>query len=100
MQSFSIRGKNRSRSDVCSVLSVRQEVARQIVSTSMERPVWQGQDALGMTPTLQPPAFMFATGIENSAPTIRNGRVRIDELEKCGHYKHWKTDFQLVKEMD
>src|SRR5262245_55892650 len=30
MQSFSIRGKNRSRSDVCSVLSVRQEVARLI----------------------------------------------------------------------
>src|ERR1044071_10138221 len=45
------------------------------------------------------PAFMFATGIENSAPTIQNGRVRVDELEKCGHYKHWRTDFELVEEM-
>ena len=32
--------------------------------------------------------FMFATGIENSIPTINNGRTRIDEMEKCGHYKH------------
>ncbi len=31
--------------------------------------------------------FMFATGIENSIPTINNGRTRIDEMEKCGHYK-------------
>src|SRR5262249_32950780 len=46
--------------------------------------------------------FMFATGIENSYPTIpgKNGkRTRVDEMEKCGHYKHWKTDFDLVKEM-
>ncbi|HEX8167255.1 MAG TPA: family 1 glycosylhydrolase [Beijerinckiaceae bacterium] len=45
------------------------------------------------------PAFMFATGIENSYPTIDNGRVRIDEMEKCGHYRHWKTDFELVQEL-
>jgi beta-glucosidase/6-phospho-beta-glucosidase/beta-galactosidase len=43
--------------------------------------------------------FMFATGIENSVPTIDNGRRRIDELEKCGFYKHWRTDFDLVQEM-
>ena len=43
--------------------------------------------------------FMFATGIENSNPTINGGRTRIDELESCGHYRHWKTDFLLVKEM-
>jgi len=66
----------------------------------MERQQLHEDDALSVTRTLQPPAFMFATGIENSSPTIQNGRVRIDELEKCGHYKHWKTDFQLVKEMD
>ena len=29
--------------------------------------------------------FMFATGIENSYPTIAGG-VRIDQMEKCGHY--------------
>lgn len=46
--------------------------------------------------------FMFATGIECSYPTIPTaggGRKRIDELAKCGHYKHWRTDFHLVKEM-
>jgi beta-glucosidase/6-phospho-beta-glucosidase/beta-galactosidase len=46
------------------------------------------------------PSFMFATGIENSAPTINNGRTRIDEMEKCGHYKHWRTDFELVRDLD
>jgi beta-glucosidase len=44
--------------------------------------------------------FMFATGIENSIPTINNGRTRIDQMEKCGHYKHWKTDFDLLDELD
>ena len=43
--------------------------------------------------------FMFATGIENSVPTINNGRDRVDELEKCGFYKHWQTDFALVQEL-
>src|SRR5215210_3325761 len=45
--------------------------------------------------------FMFATGIENSYPTITlpDGKVkRIDEMEKTGHYKLWKEDFALVKE--
>ena len=36
------------------------------------------------------PWFMFATGIENSYPTIKNGSRRIDEMEKCGHYEHWR----------
>lgn len=43
--------------------------------------------------------FMFATGIENSIPTINGGTIRMDEFEKCGHYKYWKKDFQLVGEM-
>ncbi|MFC5507969.1 MULTISPECIES: family 1 glycosylhydrolase [Hyphomicrobiales] len=46
------------------------------------------------------PWFMFATGIENSYPTINNGRTRVDEMEKCGHYKHWRTDFELLKDLD
>jgi beta-glucosidase/6-phospho-beta-glucosidase/beta-galactosidase len=45
------------------------------------------------------PFFLFATGIENSYPTIHHGKTRVDEMEKCGHYKHWKTDFDLVEEM-
>src|SRR5581483_4181641 len=43
--------------------------------------------------------FLFATGIENSAPTIDGGHVRIDEMESCGHYRHWRRDFDLVREL-
>jgi beta-glucosidase/6-phospho-beta-glucosidase/beta-galactosidase len=43
--------------------------------------------------------FMFATGIENSIPTIDGGRTRMDEMAKCGHYRYWKTDFDLVQEL-
>jgi beta-glucosidase/6-phospho-beta-glucosidase/beta-galactosidase len=45
---------------------------------------------------------MFSTGIENSYPTILlpDGTTkRVDEMEKCGHYQHWQTDFLLVKEL-
>jgi beta-glucosidase len=45
------------------------------------------------------PAFMFATGVENSYPTIHQGRERVDEFEKCGHYAHWQTDFDKVEEL-
>ncbi|HEY3876755.1 MAG TPA: family 1 glycosylhydrolase [Candidatus Kapabacteria bacterium] len=45
------------------------------------------------------PGFMFATGIENSYPTIRGGRERVDEMEKCRHYEMWRTDFDLVQEL-
>jgi beta-glucosidase/6-phospho-beta-glucosidase/beta-galactosidase len=43
---------------------------------------------------------MFATGIENSYPTIKNGRIRVDELETGGHYQHWETDFALLQDLD
>ena len=46
--------------------------------------------------------FMFATGIENSYPTIvlPNGKTkRVDEMEKTGHYDLWETDFGLLKEI-
>lgn len=43
--------------------------------------------------------FMFATGIENSIPTIDNGRTRVDEMEKCAHYVRWKEDFSLVQDL-
>jgi beta-glucosidase len=45
------------------------------------------------------PRFIFATGIENSIPTIDQGRHRIDEMQKCGHYRHWRTDFALVAQL-
>lgn len=47
-------------------------------------------------------SFMFATGIENSYPTIllpSGESKRIDEMEKCGHYRRWRDDFRLVKEL-
>lgn len=50
-----------------------------------------------------PSSFIFATGIENSYPTIlgKDGNTkRIDEMEMCGHYKFWREDFRLVKEME
>ncbi|HUR99338.1 MAG TPA: family 1 glycosylhydrolase [Pyrinomonadaceae bacterium] len=46
--------------------------------------------------------FLFCTGIENSYPTIkgRDGTtVRIDQMEKSGHYDMWRDDFQLVREL-
>ena len=45
------------------------------------------------------PAFIFATGIENSYPTIQNGRVRVDEMEKCGHYEKWREDFECTTQL-
>ena len=40
---------------------------------------------------------MFATGIENSIPTIHNGRTRVDQMESCGHYRQWRTDVDCVE---
>jgi beta-glucosidase/6-phospho-beta-glucosidase/beta-galactosidase len=43
--------------------------------------------------------FMFATGIECSYPTIENGRWRMDQLFETGHYRHWRRDLELVREL-
>ncbi len=45
------------------------------------------------------PYFIFATGIENSYPTIDGGRTRVDEMERCRHYDLWRTDFDLVEDL-
>jgi hypothetical protein len=42
---------------------------------------------------------MFATGIENSYPIIAGG-IRVDEMEKRGHYKRWRDDLNLVHELN
>lgn len=42
---------------------------------------------------------MFATGIENSIPTINGGRTRVDQMDSCGHYRQWRTDFDCVEEL-
>jgi beta-glucosidase/6-phospho-beta-glucosidase/beta-galactosidase len=43
-------------------------------------------------------SFLFATGIENSYPTLQSG-TRIDQMEKCGHYARWEEDFALVRDL-
>jgi beta-glucosidase/6-phospho-beta-glucosidase/beta-galactosidase len=42
---------------------------------------------------------MFATGIENSIPKIKGGTIRVDQMESCGHYRHWRTDFDLLDDL-
>jgi len=44
-------------------------------------------------------SFMFATGVENSIPTIDHGKTRVDELEKCHHYDRYEEDFDCVAEL-
>src|SRR3954464_354816 len=43
--------------------------------------------------------FMFATGIECSAPTLQDGCIRRDLLEECGHYDRWQEDLYLVRDL-
>lgn len=46
--------------------------------------------------------FLFATGIENSYPTIQlpdGSQKRVDEMEKTGHYQNWQTDLELVSSL-
>lgn len=45
------------------------------------------------------PFFMFATGIENSYPTIDGGRTRIDQMAASRHYDQWRLDFDLVESL-
>lgn len=43
--------------------------------------------------------FLFATGIECSYPTIENGRWRRDQMAVTGHYRNWRRDFELAREI-
>ena len=47
------------------------------------------------------PQFMFATGIENSYPTIewKGKTIRQDELAKTRHYECWREDFQVLQQL-
>jgi beta-glucosidase/6-phospho-beta-glucosidase/beta-galactosidase len=60
-------------------------------------PVPMLADGVGAAPSRT--RFMFATGIENSAPTIKGGAVRRDQLAECGFYDRWHEDFTLVREL-
>ncbi|HZT41984.1 MAG TPA: family 1 glycosylhydrolase [Chthonomonadaceae bacterium] len=65
------------------------------------QPATQKRNQSGIRPNPATQRFMFATGIECSYPTIQtpHGKKRVDELEKCGHYEHWKKDFELTQDM-
>jgi beta-glucosidase/6-phospho-beta-glucosidase/beta-galactosidase len=45
--------------------------------------------------------FMFATGIENSYPTVEwQGKIiRQDEMAKTHHYDRWRDDFRVLQEL-
>jgi beta-glucosidase/6-phospho-beta-glucosidase/beta-galactosidase len=58
----------------------------------------RGHNGSGL-PTGLPNNFMFATGIECSYPTIDHGKTRRDQLAECDHYKRYKEDLSLVKEL-
>lgn len=49
------------------------------------------------TPPPFNPFFMFATGIDSTAPMIDG--VRHDQMEKSGHYERWREDIALVKQL-
>lgn len=44
-------------------------------------------------------AFIFATGIECSYPTVKNGRWRSDQMAATGHYRRWPDDLDLCVEL-
>lgn len=47
-------------------------------------------------PAIDPLPFFFATGIENSYPTVHARRVRVDQMRQCGHDRRWREDFALA----
>jgi hypothetical protein len=55
-----------------------------------------------LTPSNLTRSFSFCTGIENSAPLIRDpdGRPRrIDQMTASSHDRRWREDFRLVGEL-
>jgi glycosyl hydrolase family 1 len=46
-----------------------------------------------------PAAFMFASGIECSYPTVEGGRWRRDLMEATGHYRDWPQDLELAVQL-
>lgn len=77
------------------------------VGYSVERPPkisGGGGPAKPLTISRIPPepvhkGFMFATGIECSYPTVEGGRWRRDLMDATGHYRHWRRDLELTREI-
>ncbi|HZA95610.1 MAG TPA: family 1 glycosylhydrolase [Burkholderiaceae bacterium] len=69
------------------------------ISTPQPKPRQTSRVATIPTPQAADLRFMFATGIESSYPTLEGGCWRMDLLDAAGHYKHWRTDLQLVQSL-
>jgi beta-glucosidase/6-phospho-beta-glucosidase/beta-galactosidase len=54
---------------------------------------------VGSAPGSAEDRFMFATGIECSYPTLEGGRWRMDQMAACDHYRRWRADLRLVREL-
>jgi beta-glucosidase/6-phospho-beta-glucosidase/beta-galactosidase len=50
-------------------------------------------------PPRGPHAFIFATGVEGSYPTVEHGRWRLDEFQATGWYEQWPRDLELAAEI-
>jgi beta-glucosidase/6-phospho-beta-glucosidase/beta-galactosidase len=46
-----------------------------------------------------PAAFIFASGVECSYPTLEGGRWRRDLMQATGHYRCWPRDLELAAEL-
>lgn len=44
-------------------------------------------------------SIMLSTGIECSYPTIQHGQHRVDELETTDHYRRWREDLNLTRDL-
>ncbi len=62
------------------------------------RPRKSHRDALHLADPIDSLKFMFAVGIECSYPVVGGGQ-RVDQLESTGHYKMWRQDLRLVREL-
>lgn len=48
----------------------------------------------------EPEHFLFAGGIENTfVPQIKNGHRALDEYELMEHYRYWREDLDLAREL-
>ena len=70
-------------------------------ANSSRKPVSARRSRDGSHGRRRPPssAFIFATGIECSYPTIGRGTWRRDEMASMRHYELWQRDFELAREI-
>ena len=82
-------------------LDILRKQSADLTPAAMDRvaPAAQGSRPRGKARTWD---FAFATGIECSSPRITDQHghtLRRDLLEECGHYRYWREDLELVREL-